>query len=149
MHVCVSHDPREDNVKPDQHRRSNPNKRLSFSHDGILISQESKLGFSLSMLAVTSCPPFISCPTPPPHFTSRSAAEGNKEKRERMDRSTLCTYTPQGELCFDELLPQTSHGAEAPGELLSFKLSFQCGSSSPFFEISCRLLLMDYLHICM
>lgn len=81
MHVCVSHDPREDNVKPDQHRRSNPNKRLSFSHDGILISQESKLGFSLSMLAVTSCPPFISCPTPTPRPTSHHGALQSGTKR--------------------------------------------------------------------
>lgn len=127
IYVCVaSHDPREDNVEPDQHSRSDPNKRLSFSHDGILISQESKLGFSLSVLSVTSCPPFISCPRPPHRPTSHHGAlQWGTKKRESgwIDLRSAPTLR-RGNCVLMSFCRKHRMAPKHRGELLSFKLSF-------------------------
>lgn len=126
VQVCVSHGPQEDNVNHINTAALIPASVCLFHTTGYWLAKK------VNSASLSACWPwpavllfFSNPPTrPPPHFTWQKTAEANKEEREGMGRSTLCTYTPQGELCSDELLPQNITWYRSIGGILSFKLSF-------------------------
>lgn len=108
-----------------------PTSVLSFSHDGILISQESKPGSSLSMLPVTSCPPLFFPPSPldpsaSHRPTSHHGMPQRGTKRGESGWMDLRSAPPlrRGNCVLMSFCRKHRMAPKHRGELLSFKLSF-------------------------
>lgn len=127
----------------DKHTISYPNNLLSSPHSGVLIAEESTFNFSLSRLAMPSCP------SDPLFSASWNILENDRDlhadtKIERVSGCAFNTSTPRG-IWFDEFLSWKLQGSYAFGTF-SNNHSF-CHLN--LINLLCRMkFVVDHLNRC-
>lgn len=111
--VCDDPGSSKDNVMSDKHTISYLNNLLSSPHSGVLIGEESTFNFSLSRLAMPSCPSDLL------FSASWNILENDRDlhadtKIERVSGCAFNTSTPRGIWC-DEFLSWKLQGSYAFG----------------------------------